>query len=168
MANDAAKKMLAQNKAIMSRYNLILPGVNLVYIAYRMYYLWDSFSGWHIAAFVITSIVYLVCYMLIARAAAPKYAPLEKGGGLVSGGADLSQAGVLEYSWDMLYTTMFVQLSSAFISDWFWLLYLIPPCIGFYFLWTMVIYPWISRPDSEPEAPDTQGKKAKVKYGKAR
>lgn len=107
--------------------------------------------------------------MLIARAAAPKYAPLEKGGALISGGADLSQAGVLEYSWDMLYTTMFVQLSSAFISDWFWLLYLIPPSIGLYFLWTMVIYPWISRPDPEPaEAPDTQGKKAKVKYGKAR
>lgn len=60
MANDSAKKMLAQNKATMSRYNMVLPAVNLIYIAYRMYYLWDSFSGWHMAAFAGTSLVYLV------------------------------------------------------------------------------------------------------------
>ena len=67
----------------------------------------------------------------------------------------------------MLYVNLFVQLTSAFISDWFWLVYLIPPSIGFYYLWTKVIYPWISKPDEEPEAPQ-QEKKQKVKYGKAR
>ena len=71
----------------------------------------------------------------------------------------------------MLYTTMFVQLASGFVSDWFWLLYLVPPSIGMYYLWTGVIYPWISRPDPEQEQPDQlkPGERAtKVKYGKGR
>ena len=51
-------------------------------------------------------------------------------------------------------------------------MYLIPPCIGFYYLWTMVIYPWISRPDApaaEPAQGDMKGGKAgRVKYAKGR
>ena len=107
------------------------------------------------------------CYFMLSRAASPKYAPLEKGGGLVSGGADLGQAGVIEYTWDILYVTIFVQLGTGFLSDWLWLVYTIPPCIGFYYLWTMVIYPWISKPD-EPEGLAQPEPKKKVKYGKAR
>ena len=52
----------------------------------------------------------------------------------------------------MLYVTMFVQLGSGFVSDWFWLFYLIPPAIGLYYLWTGIIYPWISRPDPEQDS----------------
>jgi hypothetical protein len=114
-----------------------------LYIAYRVAYLWSTFSGWHIAGYSILLLVYAVCYFMLSRAAAPTYKPLNEGGALVSGGSDLSQGGVIEYTWDMLYTTIFVHLTTGFISDLFWLLYLLPPCIGFYFLWTQVIYPWI-------------------------
>ena len=120
-----------------------------IYIAYRVYYLWDTFSSYHMAGAGILATVYAICYFMLAQAASPKYAPLNKGGALISGGTDLDQSGVLEYTWDMLYVTMFVQLGTGFISDWFWLIYLIPPIIGFYFLWTKVIYPWISKPDAE-------------------
>lgn len=74
------------------------------------------------------------------------------------------------YTWDMLYITLFVQLTTGFISDFFWLVMLIPPSIGLYFLWTKVIYPWISRPDPEPQQmPDPNDKRSqKVKYGKGR
>ena len=143
----------------------------LVYIAYRIYHLWSTFSAWHIGGFALTSIVYAVCYFILSQAAAPKYAPLEKGGALISGGSDLSQPGVIEYTWDILFTTMFVQLATGFLSDWFWLVYTIPPTVGCYFLWTRVIYPWISKPDEDPaaaEAAAAAGKKQKVKYGKAR
>ena len=68
----------------------------------------------------------------------------------------------------MLYVTMFVQLGSGFISDLFWLLHLVPPSIGFYFLWTKVVYPWISKPDPEPEDVPQQAARTKVKYGKGR
>ena len=137
-----------------------------LYIGYRMYHLWATFSSWHIAGFSLLTFVYATCYFILARAAAPKYAPLEKGGALISGGTDLSQAGVIEYTWDMLYVTMFVQLATGFVSDWFWLLYTIPPSVGFYYLWTKVIYPWISKPDEDPSVQPEQ--KTKVKYGKGR
>merc|ERR1712232_1215778 len=99
-------------------------------------------GGWHIFGFSLTSFVYAVCYFMLSRAAAPTYAPLEKGGQLISGGTDMGQAGVIEYTWDILYVTIFVQITTGFVSDLFWIVYAILPCIAFYYLWTMVIYPW--------------------------
>ena len=141
----------------------------VLYVAYRIYYLYESFSGWHMCGAALLALAYAICYFMLSKAAAPTYAPLEKGGGLVSGGADMSQAGVIEYTWDILYVTIFVQNATAFLSDWFWLLYTIPPGVGFYYLWTMVIYPWISKPDEEPEQQlSAKEQKQKIKYGKAR
>lgn len=72
----------------------------------------------------------------------------------------------------MLYTTMFVQLTTGFLSDWFWLIYLVPPTIALYMLWTRVVYPWISKPDPEAVPQPQQSRQGernmKVKYGKAR
>ena len=133
-----------------------------------MVYLWDSFSGFLIAGFVYSSIVYGVCYFLLSRAASPKYAPLEKGGALISGGTDMSQAGMIEYTWDLLYTTMFVQLATGLLSDWFALVAVVPPCIGFYYAWTQYVYPWISKPDEPLDAAQEASKKQKSKYGRAR
>ena len=168
MAGDAAKKLLKQNSATMSKYRLIILAVNAVYALYRIYYLWETFSSYHVAAFALTTFVYGALYLFLSSSATPKYKP---GGELLSVGVDLNQKGVIEYTWDMLYTTMFVQLSTAFISDWFWLLYLIPPAIGLYYLWTMVIYPWISRPDANADADPGNmkgGKAGRVKYAKGR
>lgn len=140
-----------------------------LYFGYRGYYLWDSFSVYHMCGAGLLTIVTMICYFMLSRAAAPTYAPLEKGGGLVSGGTDMGQAGVIEYTWDMLYVTMFVQLSTGFISDLFWLVYTIPPCVAFYYAWTKIIYPWISKPDEEPMSMEQmQEQKQKVKYGKGR
>ena len=44
MAGDAAKKLLKQNSATMSKYRLIILAVNAVYALYRIYYLWETFS----------------------------------------------------------------------------------------------------------------------------
>ena len=172
-----------------------------LYGLYRMAYLWDSFSNWHMVGFGLTSTIYAIIYFMFSKSAKPTYAPLAEGGGLISGGTDLDQKGVIEcarpahartrarfyrcgpwlaaartrpaagharcrYCWDMLYTSMFVQLGSGFVSDLFWLVYLIPPSVGFYYLWVKVIYPWISKPDEEPEP--MPEKKQKVKYGKGR
>ena len=109
-----------------------------LYILYRMAYLWDSFSRWHMTGFGFSSTVYAVCYYFLRLQAKPTYAPIAQGGQLVDGGADLDQKGFLEYVWDMLYWTMFVQLGSGFVSDLFWLLHFVPPTVAFYYLWTKV------------------------------
>ena len=75
-----------------------------------MYYLWETFTSYHIFGFGLTSTIYLVCYYLLHMAAQPKYAPIAEGGMLISGGTDLSQEGMIKYTWDMLYTTMFIQV----------------------------------------------------------
>jgi hypothetical protein len=138
-----------------------------------MYYLWSSFSRFHVVMFALTSLVYAVCYSLLSRSAKPTYAPLAQGGALIDGGVDLDSKGVVEYCWDMLYWTMLTQLTSGFLSEWFWLLYTVPPCVGFYYLWVKVIYPWISKPDEERVERDACGnplqapgqkQKQKVKY----
>lgn len=164
MGNDSAKKRILTNTAVLRKYNVIILAVNATYVAHRMYYLWATFSRWHIAAFVMTSLVYAVTYIAIIRkAAAARWKPLSEGGALISGGDDLDQKGVLEYCWDMLYVTMLVQLGSGFISDWFWMLYTVPPGYGFYHLWVTKIYPWISKPDDDGRGPEAQLSKTQEK-----
>lgn len=215
-----------------------------LYVLYRVWYLWDSFSRGHMGGFGATLLAYLALYFFLKLSATPKYAPLAQGGGLVSAGSDLDQKGVIEcaaartqalprlpqrrellrttadanartarsahsplacrslglagsskvqrtllhtchkgshphppthppharrYTWDLLYVTMFVQLTTGFLSDWFWLFSAVPPSIGVYYLWTSVIYPWISKPDPEPmqQMEETRGGK-RSKFAKAR
>ena len=167
MANEGNKKRLAANAAFMKTHTMILLIVNAIYLAYRVGLHFASFSGWHWVGLAFTSFVYLLTYYLLRESAKPRYAPLNDGGALLSGGEDMdAQGGVIEYTRDMLYVTAFIQLATGFVSDWFWLLHLVPPTIGFYFLWVKVIYPWISKPDAEPDA--APEKKQKMKYGKGR
>ena len=200
-----------------------------LYVLFRVYYLWDSFSRWHMGAYAAILLAYLALYSFLKLSATPKYAPLAQGGGLVSAGSDLEQKGLIEcvfpfspyvaahafpfithtffrvapqestraqrvrpqslllaprksippsqatlrciclslfqrfcrYTWDLLYVTIFLQLSTGFLSDWFWLFSLVPPTIGVYYLWTMIIYPWISKPDPEPMHGEQQQKGGK-------
>ncbi len=74
------------------------------------------------------------------------------------------QEGVIEYCWDMLFLSVFVQLGTGFLSDWLWLVYTVPPAIGLYYLWVKIIYPWISKPDEDPNA----GQEPKMKMKKGR
>lgn len=92
----------------------------VLYVAFRVGYLWDSFSNWHWAGFALTTVLYLITYFILAKAASPKFAPIAEGGDIISGGADLDEKGMTEYTWDMLYVTIFVQLATCFLSDVFW------------------------------------------------
>jgi len=174
MANEGAKKRVLKNAAFLSTIRKSILGSNAVYLAFRVGYLWASFSGYHCCAFVLTSLVYLIIYAILRSAAAAKY---DGRGVLVDGGMhdlaeDLNKGGMIEYTWDMLLVTVFVQLATAFLSDYFWLLFLLPPSIGFYYLWIKVIYPWISAPEAPTAAEQmrqqAQGKGGRTKYAKAR
>ena len=114
--------------AFMKTHTMILLIVNAIYLAYRVGLHFASFSGWHWVGLGFTSFVYLLTYYLLRESAKPRYAPLNDGGALLSGGEDMdAQGGVIEYTRDMLYVTAFIQLATGFVSDWFWLLHLVPP-----------------------------------------
>tara|TARA_B100000513_G_scaffold195169_1_gene125270 strand:+ start:2480 stop:3115 length:636 start_codon:yes stop_codon:yes gene_type:complete len=67
-----------------------------LYVLFRVYYLWDSFSRWHMGAYAAILLAYLALYSFLKLSATPKYAPLAQGGGLVSAGSDLEQKGLIE------------------------------------------------------------------------
>ena len=148
MANSAAKERVKKNALMMRKYLQIILGCNAAYVAFRVAYLYSSFSRWHQAGFALQLVSYASLYGFLRMSATPKYGA---DGTLLFGGEDMDSKGVLEYVWDLLYVTMFIQLGSGFVSDWFWVTAIIPPIIGFYFLWIKIIYPWISKPDAEPE-----------------
>ena len=64
-----------------------------IYVAFRVLYLWSTFSGWHTAGFVLLLTAYLVLYGFLRRAAAPTY---RADGVLLDGGADMDAKGVTE------------------------------------------------------------------------
>lgn len=67
-----------------------------LYIGYRVVYLWDTYSAWHIAGGTLLVTVNVGTYLFFSRSASPKYAPLAEGGKLISAGVDLNQDGLLE------------------------------------------------------------------------
>ena len=168
MANSAAKERVKKNAVLMQKYFRVIMACNVravrprrdraaqppsctpaaqgVYIGYRVILLWSTFSNWHMAGFGAMLTAYAALYGFLWSSAMPKY---DATGALIYGGADMDGKGVLEYSWDLLFVTMFIQLGTGLVSDWFWLTAIIPPIIGMYYLWVKVIYPWISTPDAE-------------------
>ena len=98
MANEGNKKRLAANAAFMKTHTMILLIVNAIYLAYRVGLHFASFSGWHWVGLGFTSFVYLLTYYLLRESAKPRYAPLNDGGALLSGGEDMdAQGGVIEH-----------------------------------------------------------------------
>mmetsp|Transcript_14400 Transcript_14400/g.34855 ORF Transcript_14400/g.34855 Transcript_14400/m.34855 type:complete len:160 (+) Transcript_14400:15-494(+) len=145
----ASEKRAVQNLTIVRQHALAMVLATLLFAGYRLWRHAATASWLHWGSVVITTVVYGVCYKLLAAQA--------------SSGGELFQKGLVEYCWDMVWITLFVQVASC-ASDWFWLIYLIPPCVGAYYAWTLVIYPWISKPDNVPgEGDDAAASKKRAK-----
>ena len=94
MANEAAKKRVIKNREVIGKYRLILLGTNVratpahwrsplhhrrwiagtvqaLYVLYRVVYLWDTFSLWHMGGFALLFTVYAVVWFMLTKAAAP-------------------------------------------------------------------------------------------------
>mmetsp|Transcript_23151 Transcript_23151/g.74997 ORF Transcript_23151/g.74997 Transcript_23151/m.74997 type:complete len:102 (-) Transcript_23151:2951-3256(-) len=78
MANEANKKQLVRNASYLKNlmYQIIL--CNTIYALYRIWFLWESFSSWHIVAEVVMLLMYLLMYRFLASEASPKHAPLSQ------------------------------------------------------------------------------------------
>lgn len=49
-----------------------------IYALYRIWFLWESFSSWHIVAEVVMLLMYVLMYRFLASEASPKHAPLSQ------------------------------------------------------------------------------------------
>lgn|ERR1711988_243351 len=159
MANQAAKKRAAENKKQIEKLRSFSAVVWTLYLAFRVIYCWPSFSIFHIIGSFMALLVNGACYYVVASYCAPTYG---SNGEILDAGADLN-ASMFEYSFDIIYITWFVVISSGLLSDWFWLVYLTIPTYATYQIITSVLIPFFSAGSSEDTVTEAK-KKRKPKF----
>ncbi|KAF7331811.1 DUF788-domain-containing protein [Mycena kentingensis (nom. inval.)] len=140
MANASAKRIASQNEAILKtlRLGMILPG--LISLILRVL-LRRSPSKTSIFLNVATFLPAFFLSNYLIKIGTTRRDPTT--GALISYGEDLSQPGVTEWCFDVLYITWTCQIGSGAFGDWFWWIYMIIPLYAVYKLWTSAISPLI-------------------------
>ncbi|KAH7887999.1 hypothetical protein F5I97DRAFT_1805912, partial [Phlebopus sp. FC_14] len=75
-------------------------------------------------------------------------------GALISSGEDLSQPGVTEWCFDILYVTWTCQVGSGAFGEWFWWLYLVIPLYAAFKVWNNFLGPVLGRSSSSSPTRD--------------
>mmetsp|Transcript_12543 Transcript_12543/g.27052 ORF Transcript_12543/g.27052 Transcript_12543/m.27052 type:complete len:173 (+) Transcript_12543:104-622(+) len=156
MAGAGAKKRLEENRKRIQILRIILAAGVITYVAIRLIVFGKHVVWWHYAGLVLTALVEYVSFSGISAFAEPVY---NDKGELIDGGSDLSMGGMCGYYHDLIYISVFVQISASF-SNWFWLVYLLVPGYGLYKLFQKIIYPYFLAPkESEPVIDEATRKK---------
>ncbi|KAH7387297.1 hypothetical protein KP509_16G015500 [Ceratopteris richardii] len=121
MANQSAKKRRDENERHIRFLQRLILASNAFYILVRILILHSCFSWKHGIGLLVTSGAYKLTYDQLAKMAKPSY---DEDGELIDGGYDMTGGGISSYLHDILYITVFVQLTSI-LSDKFWLVYLV-------------------------------------------
>ncbi|KAI9484265.1 MAG: hypothetical protein EXX96DRAFT_561609 [Benjaminiella poitrasii] len=124
MANASSKKIAAANKKTLENLRKGLLSINTIYFLWRIVYHWDSFTIGQFLLYIVTTSLTLVFYRVLSSSGSPHYAA---DGSLLSSGDDLNSEGLTAYMFDIIYVTWFVHITTAFISNKFWFVYLVIP-----------------------------------------
>jgi len=147
MAKGAAKRVIADNKKAL---NFIWKGSWLTSLFHLVIQLslsgkrqvfFHNLSHWGI--YVVSCLACFLCYRYLERESRVIYDSHTKE--LLSEGAAITQPGLYEYVFDVIYLTWILQVLSV-ISSYVWLGYLIIPIYALYKLWTKLLGPWIFGP----------------------
>ncbi|ORZ18239.1 hypothetical protein BCR41DRAFT_370053 [Lobosporangium transversale] len=163
MANSSQKKIAHENaKALLSlRKGFIW--VNAFYIFYRIIYNWSTFGLKLGFGYIATAGLSIFLYTQINAMGRPRY---NSRGELADAGQDLSQEGLVQYAFDIIYVTWFVHVTSAFWSKMWWFYLSIPAYAGWK-AWQLAVKPMLARsgmgvPSGAAEASgSTEGTKSK-------
>lgn len=121
-AKSSAKKIHAQNQLTLANLRTAFIFINAIYVLYRIVYLWSTFSIYHLIGFGAVNTLGILLYGQLNWMAQPT---LDASGLLVDSGMDLSAQGLTSYMFDIIYIGFFVLLMTAFVSDKFWLTFLV-------------------------------------------
>ncbi|KAF9365128.1 hypothetical protein BGX34_011328 [Mortierella sp. NVP85] len=139
MANSSQKKIAKENAKILLS---IRKGfIWAFYILYRIVYQWNTFGLKLGLGYFTTAGIAVVLYMQINSMGRPRY---NREGELVDAGEDLTQEGLVQYAFDIIYVTWFVHVTSAFWAKMWWF-YLCIPIYATWKLWNLAIKPMLSR-----------------------
>ena len=122
MARANAKRRADENAARMKLLFRLLVGAIVVFALVRLVLYRATARWWHCGLFATAAGSGWFCYSSLAFIAAPAY---DSSGALIDGGADLSIGGMSSYYHDVIYVAVFLLVSTALVSDWFWLVGLV-------------------------------------------
>ncbi|KAF8974615.1 hypothetical protein BDZ97DRAFT_1751368 [Flammula alnicola] len=168
MANATGKRIANQNESAVKtlRLGMILP--TILSLVLRFLFRRSSLppSKGPLAIYIVTFFPAFILSNHLVKIGTPRRDPTT--GTLISYGEDLSQPGVTEWCFDILYITWACQIGSGALGEWFWWLYMVIPLYAVFKLWTSVISPMFlgggssslseSTPDKEPSASKRQEK----------
>ncbi|KAG0343608.1 hypothetical protein BG004_005141 [Podila humilis] len=131
IAHENGKKLLSLRKGFIWAF----------YIFYRIVYHFGTFGFKLAFGYIFTAALTVFLYTQINAMGQPRY---NIKGELVDAGQDLSQEGLVQYAFDIIYVTWFVHVTSALWSKMWWFYLSIPAYAG-YKAWHLAVKPMLAR-----------------------
>jgi hypothetical protein len=153
MAGGGAKKRQEENAVTLQKLAAYIVVCSTIFAVVRLWLKSASVFTAHYGGFAATLAVHGICYLSILAVSRATYKP----DGSLEYVGDLNK-GVIQYYFDLLYVTGFVQVVSAF-TDWGWYLFLLVPAFGVYALVTKVIMPMRAASKKQEEQMDEATRK---------
>ncbi|KAF9976215.1 hypothetical protein BGZ73_008997 [Actinomortierella ambigua] len=145
-ANSSQKKIAHENSKMLLSLRKGFIWVNAFYILYRIVYHWSTFSFKLAVAYLLTGGLSVLLYSQIHRIGQPRY---NSKGELHDAGMDLTQEGLVQYAFDIIYVTWFVHVTSAFWGKMWWF-YLAIPLYATWKGYELAIKPMLGRTGGMP------------------
>ncbi|KIM45843.1 hypothetical protein M413DRAFT_440895 [Hebeloma cylindrosporum] len=159
MANASGKRIANQNESTVKSLKLGMIFPTIISLVLRLLFRRSSLppSKTSVAIYIVTFFPAFFLSNYLIKIGNPRRDPTT--GTLISYGEDLSQPGVTEWCFDILYITWACQIGSGAFGEWFWWLYMIIPLYAVFKLWTSVISPMVLGRGSPAPADDSTPEK---------
>ncbi|KIM67873.1 hypothetical protein SCLCIDRAFT_1210003 [Scleroderma citrinum Foug A] len=160
MAKGAAKRIASQNEQSIRILRLGMVAPTILSLLLRLLFRRSSLppSKGTLLIYVLTYLPALFLSRYLEKIGTARRDPTT--GALISSGEDLSQPGVTEWCFDILYVTWACQIGSGVFGEWFWYFYLVIPLYAIFKLWSNFIGPMIWRPSASSSKEDEKGPEA--------
>ncbi|KAF7301474.1 hypothetical protein MIND_00712800 [Mycena indigotica] len=158
MANAAAKKIASQNEATVKTLKLGMLLPTILSLILRFLFRRSSLPPSKGSLFLYTATFFPAFFLsnYLIKIGTTRRDPTT--GTLISFGEDLSQPGVIEWCFDVLYITCksrLCQIGSGAFGEWFWWFYMVIPLYAIFKLWTSFISPMVFGRSSAPPEEST-------------
>ncbi|KZS98006.1 DUF788-domain-containing protein [Sistotremastrum niveocremeum HHB9708] len=136
MAGGSAKRTAAQNEAALKTLRISMLSCTAFSLVVRLFFIRRSWppSFFSIVFLAVTHVPSTLLYNYLVNLGSPRR---DQSGQLLGSGGDLSQSGLTEYAFDILYVTWACQIGSALFGNWVWWLFSVIPLFAGYKLWNL-------------------------------
>ncbi|CEL57781.1 Meiotically up-regulated gene 69 protein OS=Schizosaccharomyces pombe (strain 972 / ATCC 24843) GN=mug69 PE=1 SV=4 [Rhizoctonia solani AG-1 IB] len=153
MANASAKKVAAQNEVAIRNLQMGMLIANVLHWVLRFLFCRPVLARGPTSLYILTFIPTVVLYRHLTSIGLPRKEP--QTGTLISPGEDLSQSGITEWCWDIIYVTWGCAVGSSLLGNWVWWLYLVIPGYAGFKIYTKFVGPMFFNKSGSASVEDT-------------